>query len=143
MILFKREKREIGNLIDRLNCTLLEANNVSKIETDVEDIKDEVFDDLEEEVLLAEKNMQNNSPPIVKSNQPVAHRESNKTSGYNSYNGSKDLHNDDNDDDDIHVWKASSPSPAQRPKSRGEESNNYDNLGATNHMQSRINSLEE
>jgi hypothetical protein len=148
----KRDKREIDNFINTLACTLNAANiNVSRVELDVEDLKDEVLDDLEEEVLQAEMGVDEdrfNAGGGRLQQQPVNRRA--------NMNNSRN-----NDDEDVVMVKnpISRGDSASRNNSRESKvtrsyggGGGYDessdgagssDLGATNHMQSRINSLEK
>jgi hypothetical protein len=138
LILF-RDKKEIDIFIDQLNSTLNALNlNKYESETEIEDIKDEVFEDLEEEALKIEseqneqlKKESNNINQIAIDQSLLANKpnSSNKT----EENGQKVVYlnsdlkiikqNDKDQDFKEEEWKAT--------------------LGATNHMQNRINCLEK
>jgi hypothetical protein len=159
----------MDNLIDKLSCTLNAANlNISKVEVDVEDLKDEVLDDLEEEVLQAEmssdcKNQghrgggSSNNNYQSNPNKQVNNNNYSRPGATNSRNNSRDVPDEDDEDDIVMVKNPisnSSSNTNRGPYSNSRQSRNvnsgYGNsdegsndLGATNHMQSRINSLEK
>ena len=145
----------MDNFIDQLNSTLNKANR-NEIE---DDIKDEILDDLEEEALQAEGNEEDDHDEITKKNtmfnqikSSVDFAEKPKRTPFfngsrsndydaeeNAENGSR--HNDkkhyNEDDDDPNETLYARP----KPKSYDNDLPNS-TLGATNHMQKRINSLE-
>ena len=123
----------MDNFISKLNSTL-NAANISKNENELEDIKDEVLDDLEEEAIQAE-----NIKDIKASGGSVAAAVSSKPKRTSFFKNAldqemgEDNNNDDDDDGNNDV--------AFVPKI-GAKSNINNTMGATNHMHNRINSLE-
>jgi hypothetical protein len=108
----------MDNFILQLNSTL-NAVNLSRNESEVEDLKDEIFDDLEEEALQAEEQKYSNE----------IYSKSKKTTYYSD---TKEDQSESDDDENVVV---SRPSRTNQPQ--------INTLGATNHMHNRIFSLEK
>ena len=116
----------MDNFIMQLNSTL-NAANLSRNESEVEDLKDEIFDDLEEEALQAEEEKYNSE---INNN-----NNNNKPKKPTFYSNSKEDQSESDDDDDDENIIVSRPSRPNQPQ--------INTLGATNHMHNRIFSLEK
>ena len=137
---------------------------MSRIETDVEDLKDEVLDDLEEEVLQAESAMQAEQSSLNRgvsdSNRPGSGAQARRPVAHSGgIQQRKEAFGVTNDDEDIIMVKENRSFSNARNvagynnQSFGIKAANYEeesalsadsnNLGATNHMQTRINGLEK
>jgi hypothetical protein len=137
----------MDNFIDQLTCTL-NAANLPKLENDIEeDLKDEILEDLEEEVIQAESRAlsnQNNSQLTgeKRNNSHINLKNVNQSDDEDIIMVKKDISNSDYG---IKNYQGDSKiSGNQRNKvGKSYDIPDYNNLGATNHMQSRINSLEK
>lgn len=126
----------MDNFIDKLSSTLkAAAADVSKNDSEVEDIKDEVLDDLEEEALQAEMSDSDDS------NNGILPKKVDLASNRNERNANIFKIDDYSSKNNIKIL---------RHRETKEKSDDYEasklanvTLGATNHMFSRINSLEK
>lgn len=135
------------SFIDKLNSTLNAANKHN--ESEVEEIKDEIIEDLEEEALQAEvdetfeddETRKNTIINQVKSKVDYKQVKPKKTSFYiNKNNGA---HSNDYEDD-FDVDEENSDTLKRNTDSKEDVISNMIPIGtATNHMHNRINSLEK
>ena len=137
----------MNNFIDQLNSTLNAAN--LKSDSEIEDLKDEFFDDLEEEAIQAEQIDEG----IDKISQIIRPKNEDFINARPKYNTNQQRSNHfqnyifEEEDED----KAEETIVVQnhrKPKGEEEETENFaeltiNNLGATNHMQKRIIQLEK
>ena len=141
----------MDSFIDQLSSTLQLDNLNYKCD---EDIKDEIFEDLEEEAIQAESMNENKSnvsrnkksSPPPKANRPA------RTAFFNGNLSNEDEENEENldeeEDDDCHddisnMTIANKKNNKLKPTSKDlADLNSINNLGATNHMHNRINQLE-
>jgi hypothetical protein len=139
----------MDNFIDQLNSTLNKANR-----NDIDDdIKDEILDDLEEEALQTEGNEDDDHDEITKKNTIYNQNKSSvdfaaeKPKRTPFFNGSDDFENRNNNKKSYNQDNEDGEDPTKTFYDR-HTPKSYDNdlpnstLGATNHMQKRINSLE-
>ena len=140
----------MDTFINKLNSTL-NAANLNKGETDLEDLKDEILEDLEEEAIQAEQ--QDNSSIVVanKSHQvgeededeyrearhAFVNSKPRRTPFFNGFMQSNNLEDENPDFDGTLI--------NQRDQKKGvdQAETTISNLGVTNHMHHRINQLEK
>ncbi len=111
----KRDIKELNTFIGHLNSTL-NAANLLRCDSDMDDIKDEILEDLEEEAIQAEESCR----------KPVS--------------GSYEEEEDEEEDDEV------SNQTIRNGRSSGKNDEaelTINNLGATNHMHNRIRQLEK
>ena len=128
-----RDKREMDNFIDKLNSTL-NAANLLRCDSDMDDIKDEILEDLEEEAIQAEFDIyekRDSSVKNIKSNGDETKHT--KRTSFLSGNFS------DNEEEDEISNKTIRSSPRRNDLAEVTINNN---MGVTNHMHNRINQLE-
>lgn len=136
----KREKKEMDSFIDQLSSTLNLAILNNKNDSEVEDIKDEILEDLEEEAIQAELN--NSDKSNKKLINPVVQARPKRTSFFNSSYSNDDDDKEEEEDDDISNSTITQVK-SSKPKNESNDLSNINNLGATNHMHNRINQLEK
>ena len=125
----------MNNFIDQLSSTLKLANlNVN--ETEVDDIKDEILEDLEEEAIQAELN----SSEIEKRTNKNTTNNSNRSKRPTFYNDSIEKEYDDDNDISNSTITQRKPLPKREDV---PEDIPINNARATNHMQNRIIQLEK
>jgi hypothetical protein len=127
-------------LIDKLSSTL----KADLIDNEFDDIKDEILEDLEEEAIQAESvdhRRSSNSSLSKASDHRINGHERDVAAGAsaaaNGSGGAAHRHGGQDADDELIVFKK-----LKDPSKKGENVQ-IPNLGATNHMTNRINSLEQ
>lgn len=120
----KRDIKEMDTFIGHLNATL-NAENLLRCDSEIDDIKDEILEDLEEEAIQAESSFE----------QEDDHTETGNNSRKSKERDSYSYGNEDEE--------SSSLSNRTIKNNHDFENMTISNLGATNHMHNRINQLEK
>lgn len=120
----KRDIKEMDTFIGHLNATL-NAENLLRCDSEIDDIKDEILEDLEEEAIQAESSFEQEDDHTETGN------DSRKSKARSSYSYG-------NDDEE-----SSSLSNRTIKNNDDFENKTINNLGATNHMHNRIYQLEK
>jgi len=140
----------MDSFIDQLSSTLKLDNLNYKLE---DDIKDEVFEDLEEEAIQAESINDKKSKFLhnKKNMSPCLENRPKRTSFFNGNDNesnqdeeNEELEDEDCEDDISNMTISNKKNKNLKPNNKElADLNNINNLGATNHMHNRINQLEK
>ena len=124
----------MDNFIDKLNSTL-NAANLLRCDSEMDDIKDEILEDLEEEAIQAEFDLNDKRGSFAVKHIKSNNDETKPTKQTSFLNGN---FSDDEEEDEISN-KTIRSSPRRSDLAEVTINNN---MGVTNHMHNRINQLE-
>lgn len=137
-----KDKKEIDNFIDKLSSTL-RAAEVSRNESEIE--QDEIVEDLEEDAIQAESSDQEDEFNLNRKNQPNgSYQLQNNYVGVRNSNDFKNKpdHEEDKFEFEFDFVKRPNRNENSAKNDSGISSFGVATLGATNHMFTRINTLE-
>ena len=138
----------MDSFIDQLSSTL----KLDNLNENLIDIKDEIFEDLEEEAIQAESINNTNKSNLSlnkKNSPPYLQNRPKRTAFFNGNDSNEDEENEEGEEEDCeddisNMTIANKKNKNLKPSNKElADLNNINNLGATNHMHNRINQLEK